>query len=103
MRIAPELSKSRVNQAGWNGPLLLSEPISKNESKLTLRRQKWGTFYRKGYVGKYSATRLRLRCYDSFGKMGSWRQNATKLWDLMVCVQSQIFEIVENPEKRSKT
>jgi hypothetical protein len=50
MRIAQELSMSRVNQAGWNGPLLLSEPISKNEAKMTLRSRKWGTFYRKGYV-----------------------------------------------------
>ncbi len=40
MQLAPELSMSRVNQAGWNGPLLLSEPISKIEAKLTLRGRK---------------------------------------------------------------
>ena len=70
MRIAPELSKSRVNQAGWNGPLLLSEPISKNEAKLTLRRRKWGTFYKKGYVARYGATPLLLRCCDDFLENG---------------------------------
>ncbi len=30
----------RVNQAGWQGPLLLSEPISKNEAKMPLQRAK---------------------------------------------------------------
>jgi hypothetical protein len=101
--MARELSMIRGDQARWDGPLLLSEPISKNEAKLTRRRRKWGTFYRKGYVAKYGVTPFRKTCYDSFGKMGSWRQNITKLWELMVCVQSPIFEFVENPEKRSKT
>jgi hypothetical protein len=66
MWIAQELSLSRVNQAGWNGPLLLSEPISKNEAKMTLRRRKGGTFYRKGYVARYGATPLLLSCCDDF-------------------------------------
>jgi hypothetical protein len=70
MRHAQELSMSWGNQAGWNGPLLLSEPISKNEAKLTLRRRKWGTFYRKGYVARYGATPLLLSCCDDFLQNG---------------------------------
>jgi hypothetical protein len=50
MRMAPELSIHRVNQAGWDGPLLLSEPNSKNEAKMPNKRGKMGLFYRKGYV-----------------------------------------------------
>jgi hypothetical protein len=82
MRIAPELSLSRVNQAGWNGPLLLSEPISKNEAKMTLRRRKWGTFYRKGYVARYGATPLILSCCDNLLQNGLFqakRLNSTSL------------------------
>jgi hypothetical protein len=70
MRIAPELSMSRVIEAGWNGPLLLSEPISKNEAKMTLRRRKWGIFYRKGYVARYGATLFLLSCCDDFLQNG---------------------------------
>jgi hypothetical protein len=70
MKMAGELSTIRVNQAGWNGPLLLSEPISKNEAKLTLRRRKWGTFYRKGYVARYGATPLLLSRCDDFLQKG---------------------------------
>jgi hypothetical protein len=75
MRIAPELSMSRVSQAGWNGPLLLSEPISKNEAKMTLRRRKWGIFYRKGYVAIYGATPLLLSCCDDFLQNGLSQAN----------------------------
>jgi len=75
MRIAPELSLSRVNQAGWNGPLLLSESNSKNEAKMTLRRRKWGIFYRKGYVARYGATPLLLSCCDDFLQNGLSQAN----------------------------
>jgi hypothetical protein len=68
--MARELSIIRGNQAGWDGPLLLSEPNSKNEAKLTLKRGKWGTFYRKGYVAKYSATPLLSGCCDDFLQNG---------------------------------
>jgi hypothetical protein len=68
--MARDLAMNRVNQAGWDGPLLLSEPISKNEAKLTRRRRKWGTFYRKGYVAKYGATPLLLSCCDNFLQNG---------------------------------
>jgi hypothetical protein len=68
--MARDLAMNRVNQAGWNGPLLLSEPISKNEAKMTLRRRKRGTFYRKGYVARYGATPLLLNCCDDFLQKG---------------------------------
>jgi hypothetical protein len=70
MYMARDWSMNRVNQAGWDGPLLLSEPNSKNEAKLTLRRGKWGTFYRKGYVDKYGATPLLSSCCDDFLQNG---------------------------------
>jgi hypothetical protein len=70
MRMARESSVNRDNQAGWNGPLLLSEPISKNDAKMTLRRREWGTFYRKGYVARYGATPFVLSCYASFLENG---------------------------------
>jgi hypothetical protein len=60
---------SRGNQAGWNGPLLLSEPISKNEAKMTPRRRKWGTFYRKSYVAGYAAIHLFIELYAYSQKM----------------------------------
>jgi hypothetical protein len=73
MRIAPELSLSRVKQAGWNGPLRLSEPNSKNEAKLPIKRGKMRVFYRKGYVAGYGATPLLLSCCDDFLQNG-WSQ-----------------------------
>jgi hypothetical protein len=48
--MAPDLSIIRVNQAGGDGPLLLSEAISKKEAKMSNKRGKMGLFYRKGYV-----------------------------------------------------
>jgi hypothetical protein len=56
--MAPDLSMNRVNQAGWDGPRLLSEPNSKNESKMTPRRRKWELFTRKSYVAGYGGTPL---------------------------------------------
>jgi hypothetical protein len=101
--MARDLSMNRVNQEGWDGPLLLSEPISKNEAKLTLRRRKWGTFYRKGYVAKYGATPLLLSCCDHSLEMGFPRIRVATLCQLIGCVKNPIFNISQNPEKRSKT
>ena len=103
MRIAPELSLSRVNQAGWNGPLLLSEPISKNEAKMTLRRRKWGIFYRKGYVARYGATLLLLSCCDDFLQNGLSQAKRRNYMSRNWLRQNPIFKIPQNPEKRSKT
>jgi hypothetical protein len=72
-----DLSMNQVNQAGWDGPLLLSEPNSKNEAKLTHRRRKWGTLYRKGYVAKYGANPLLLSCCDDFSQNGLSRSKSS--------------------------
>ncbi len=62
-RRAPDLSMNRVNQAGCDGPLLLSEPNSKNEAKMTPRRRKWELFTRRSYVAGYGETPLLLTSY----------------------------------------
>ena len=102
MRIAPELSLSRVNQAGWDGPLLLSEPISKNEAKMTLRRRKWGIFYRKGYVARYGATPLLLSCCDDFLQNGLSRRNVVTLCHLICCVKTRFLKFPKTPKNVAK-
>jgi len=102
MRMAQDLSIIRANQADGDGPLLLSEPISKNEVKITLRRRKWGSFYRKSYTAGYGATTFLLGFYVDSGKMGSRRQNGITHCQFMACVKSPVFEISKNPENCSK-
>ncbi len=70
MRMMPDLSMIRGNQAGSDGPRLLSELNSKNEVKMPFKRRKRGTFYRKSYVVGYGRTHLLPSCYAYFLQNG---------------------------------
>jgi len=79
MRMAPDLSIIRVNQAGWDGPLLLSEPISKNEAKMPSKRGKLRLFVRTCYSAGYGAIPFLSRRYaDSLknARLHAMRRNS---------------------------
>ncbi len=63
MPIMPDLSMIRGNQAGSDGPRLLSEPNSKNEVEMPSRRRKWQLSCRISYSAGHGATLLWLGLY----------------------------------------